>query len=404
MASIGSIGSIRRSARLSTGSTSASPAPEPAKSVAKAKTGSTTASRKRKAVTASEAVAISKVVVTTVAAPVAAQEADVPTRPSTPPPPKKRRGRASAKYDPADRTTPSRPTTELAAPPATPKTPRPRHAAVNRLANPDITNAPLISPETSRIVSALPLDSLNTASAKQKTTTKNILEEACAHLISVDPRIKPVIDAHYCKVFSPESLAEKVDPFESLASGIISQQVSGAAARAIKNRFVDLFEKAKDQTFPHPSQVAVQSIESLRSAGLSQRKAEYLKGLAEKFVSGELSAQLLADAPYDTLVERLVAVRGLGLWSVEMFAMFGLKRMDVFSVGDLGVQRGMAAFAGRDIVKLKKAGSTASKKNAKWKYMTDKEMVAMAEPFKPYRSVFMWYMWQVESVDVSTMG
>ncbi|KAL1903226.1 3-methyladenine DNA glycosylase [Sporothrix stenoceras] len=410
-----SIAPIRRSARLSTGSASASPAPEPAKKTTNTKTVTAAVSRKRKATVTSEAISVSEVVTTSITAPAVSQEADLPARPSTPPA-KKRRGRpaaekpAAAEDRPIVPTTPSRaaktesePSTHPA-PPATPKTPRPRHPAVNRLADPDISNAPLISPETSRIVSALPLDSLNTPAAKQKTTTKNILDEACAHLISVDPRIKPVIDAHYCKPFSPESLAEKVDPFESLASGIISQQVSGAAARAIKNRFVDLFEKEKDQTFPHPSQVAVKSIEELRSAGLSQRKAEYLQGLAEKFVSGELTTQLLADAPYDTLVERLVAVRGLGLWSVEMFAMFGLKRMDVFSVGDLGVQRGMAAFAGRDIAKLKKAGGTATKKNAKWKYMTDKEMVTMAEPFKPYRSVFMWYMWQVESVDVSTMG
>ena len=230
-------------------------------------------------------------------------------------------------------------------------------------------------------------------------------------MISVEPKMKKLVDAHYCKPFSPASLAEKVDPFESLASGIISQQVSGAAARAIKGRFVDLFKEDREagerdqqeRTFPQPSQVTAMSIEQLRSAGLSQRKAEYLKGLGEKFVSGDLSTQLLAEAPYDTLVERLIAVRGLGLWSVEMFAMFGLKRMDVFSVGDLGVQRGMAAFAGRDIAKLKRAGSTASKKNAKWKYMTEQEMVAMAEPFRPYRSVFMWYMWQVESVDVSTL-
>ncbi|CAK7205019.1 3-methyladenine DNA glycosylase [Sporothrix eucalyptigena] len=404
-----SIAPRRRSARLSS-SVSASPAPE----TPKTKPVVAVASRKRKVVADSGAVSVSETISTTVVVPAAFRDTDVPARPSTPPP-KKRRGRPAANKPPTTeddtiapatppRTTEAAPDSAQAAPPATPKTPRLRHPVVNRLANPDITNAPLISPETSRIVSALPLDGLNTPAAKLKTTTGNILDEACAHLIKVDPRIKPVIDAHYCEVFSPKSLAEKVDPFESLASGIISQQVSGAAARAIKNRFIELFDNDKDQTFPHPSQVAVKSIEQLRSAGLSQRKAEYLQGLAEKFVSGELSAQMLADAPYDTLVERLVAVRGLGLWSVEMFAMFALKRMDVFSVGDLGVQRGMAAFAGRDIAKLKRAGATATKKNAKWKYMTDKEMVAMAEPFKPYRSVFMWYMWQVESVDVSAMG
>lgn len=217
--------------------------------------------------------------------------------------------------------------------------------------------------------------------------------------------MKSLIDAHYCSVFSPEGLAKKVDPFESLASSIISQQVSGAAAKAIKGRFVALFAEAGEEAeaepetpgrFPHPSQVAVMPLERLRTAGLSQRKAEYVQGLAEKFASGDLSAQLLAEAPYETLVERLVAVRGLGVWSVEMFAMFGLKRMDVFSVGDLGVQRGVAAFVGRDVAKLKSG-------KGKWKYMKDTEMQAIAEPFRPYRSVFMWYMWRADTTDVSTM-
>lgn len=267
---------------------------------------------------------------------------------------------------------------------------------------------------------------------KQPTfTTANILEDACAHLIKVNPRLKPLIEAHHCRVFSAEGLAEKIDPFESLVSGIISQQVSGAAAKAIKTRFIALFnhdnhtdtdtdtdrdtDKDTDtvageesttttttttprRRFPTPSQVAAASIETLRGAGLSQRKAEYTQGLAAKFAAGELTAQWLADAPYEDVLGRLIAVRGLGRWSVEMFACFGLKRMDVFSTGDLGVQRGMAAFAGRDVARLKATGG-----GNKWKYMGEAEMVEMAAPFSPYRSLFMWYMWRVEETDISTL-
>lgn len=91
-------------------------------------------------------------------------------------------------------------------------------------------------------------------------------------------------------------------------------------------------------SFPAPAQVLAHDLPTLRTAGLSQRKAEYIQGLAEKFDSGELSAQMLVSASDDELIEKLVAVRGLGRWSVEMFACFGLKRMDVFSTGDLGVQ------------------------------------------------------------------
>ncbi|EEY14503.1 DNA-3-methyladenine glycosylase [Verticillium alfalfae VaMs.102] len=106
---------------------------------------------------------------------------------------------------------------------------------------------------------------------------------------------------------------------------------------------------------------------------------------------------MLAGAPYAEVLEKLIAIRGLGQWSVEMFACFALKRMDVFSLGDLGVQRGMAAFEGRDVAKLKAKGG------GKWKYMSEKDMIDMSDKFAPYRSVFMWYMWRVEETDISTL-
>ena len=132
--------------------------------------------------------------------------------------------------------------------------------------------------------------------------------------------------------------------------------------------------------FPTPSQVCRSDIQTLRTAGLSQRKAEYVFGLAEKFHSGELTTSMLFNAPYEEVFEELIKVRGLGKWSVEMFACFGLKRMDIFSTGDLGVQRGMAAFKGRDVSKLKNG-------KGNWKYMSAQEMEETAEKFRPYRCV-----------------
>ncbi|KAK8056880.1 DNA glycosylase [Apiospora rasikravindrae] len=340
--------------------------------------------------------------------PTAAPEMAAPSTPN------KRRTKARIAEPPPATPTPTN--AKLFGEPAAPgTTPKPKPAAVRRLADPNATNATLLSPETSRVVASREVEFLSpTKSSGVKATTANILDEACTHLIKIDPRMEPLIKANHCRVFSPEGLAEKIDPFESLCSGIISQQVSGAAAKAIKQRFVDLFggdtSSSPDvntqsatataggrRRFPHPSQVAATKLETLRTAGLSQRKAEYVQGLAEKFAAGELSAQMLADAPYEEVLEKLTAVRGLGRWSVEMFACFALKRMDVFSVGDLGVQRGMAAFLGRDIAKLK------ASKGGKWKYMSEKEMEEIAARFAPYRSVFMWYMWRVEETDVSTM-
>lgn len=119
-------------------------------------------------------------------------------------------------------------------------------------------------------------------------------------------------------------------------------QVSGAAAKSIKARFVALFNASEPDAsfhvFPTPASVSTTPLETLRTAGLSQRKAEYIQGLAEKFASGELTAEMLVEGAYEEVFEKLIAVRGLGKWSVEMFACFGLKRLDVFSTGDLGVQ------------------------------------------------------------------
>ncbi|KAK4104526.1 DNA glycosylase [Parathielavia hyrcaniae] len=310
-------------------------------------------------------------------------------------------------------------------------TQKPKPAAVARLADPSRTNALLRSPKTSRIIAAqAPVAAVPSklATTTTTTTTATILEEACAHLIRVDPRMKLLIDRHYCRLFSPEGLAEQIDPFEALCSSIISQQVSGAAAKSIKARFIALFNSpppnppssqtttAPDTdadtddlitakpTFPTPAAVARTPLPTLRTAGLSQRKAEYLQGLAQKFASGELTAQELADAPYDEMLAKLTAVRGLGRWSVEMFACFALRRMDVFSTGDLGVQRGMAAFVGRDVARLKRKGTGSnSKGGGKWKYMAEEEMEEISGRFRPFRSLFMWYMWRVEETDVSTM-
>ena len=219
----------------------------------------------------------------------------------------------------------------------------------DRPAEPHRTNAPLKTPRGSRLLT-YPKEIADSSPSKTgvprpTTTTGHMLEEACAHLIKADQRLRPLIEKHHCRIFSSEGLAEEIDPFHSLCSGIMAQQVSGSAAKAIKNRFVGLFQQApaevevhKEGSFPTPAQVAACEVVFLRQAGLSGRKAEYIKGLAEKFTSGELSAAMLIRASDEEVLERLTAVRGLGKWSVEMFSCFGLKRMDVLSTGDLGVQ------------------------------------------------------------------
>ena len=213
---------------------------------------------------------------------------------------------------------------------------------LDRPADPAATNAPLATPRGSRRTAYSKDEAAPSYRPKPRTDTTHLLSNACAHLCSVDPRMQALIAAHPCPVFTPAALAEPVDPYKSLVSGILAQQVSGAAAASIRRKFVALFNEGVEDpaahTFPTPAQVLQRDIATLRTAGLSQRKAEYVTGLAEKFVAGELSAEMLLTASWEEVLEKLTAVRGLGVWSVEMFGCFALKRMDIFSTGDLGVQ------------------------------------------------------------------
>lgn len=215
-----------------------------------------------------------------------------------------------------------------------------------RPAEPHVANAPIKSPTSDKVVTAYSTWSGDIAGPAPTGTTNSILNDAVAHLRSMDEngRLTPYIAKFHCKVFDAEGMAQPIDPFRSLASGIIAQQVSGAAASSIKKKFVGLFEASEKHNyagppdFPTPAMVAAMTIPTLRTAGLSQRKAEYIQGLAEQFATGKLSAEMLATASDEEVMEKLIAVRGLGKWSVEMFACFDLKRMNVFSTGDLGVQ------------------------------------------------------------------
>ncbi|TFK44684.1 DNA glycosylase [Crucibulum laeve] len=176
-------------------------------------------------------------------------------------------------------------------------------------------------------------------------------EEAKQHLIGIDHRFEDLFEKMKCK---PYEHLERVHPFRALTVSILGQQISWLAARSITHKFRRLFdpslpEKATDHeesksvtaSFPTPAQVANTSIETLRTAGLSARKAEYVKDLAARFADGRLSTKKLIVANDDELAEMLIEVRGIGRWTVDMFAIFSLRRPDILPVGDLGVQRGL---------------------------------------------------------------
>ncbi|KAG9123841.1 hypothetical protein FRC07_013799 [Ceratobasidium sp. 392] len=175
-------------------------------------------------------------------------------------------------------------------------------------------------------------------------------EEAKGHLIKSDSRFERIFAELACRPF--EQL-EAVDPFQTLVTSILGQQISWLAARSIRHRFLRLFDPSLPEklpllnepppkyNFPSPGRLANVDVAILKTAGLSTRKAEYVLDLAARFADGRLSTEKLAKATDAELEEMLVAVRGIGKWTVDMFAMFSLRRPDILAVGDLGLQRGL---------------------------------------------------------------
>ena len=178
--------------------------------------------------------------------------------------------------------------------------------------------------------------------------------------------------------------------FHALSESIVYQQLSGKAAATIFARFVGLYASGKWEVgsgkgrngrprrrFPRPEDVIATPHEVLRSAGLSNNKALALKDLAAKTIDGTVpplrSVKRMSDAE---LIERLTTVRGIGVWTVEMLLMFRLGRPDVLPVGDLGVRKGyMLAYGLEEMPK-------------------PKELLALGEVWRPFRSVGSWYMWR----------
>ncbi|KDE05247.1 hypothetical protein MVLG_04382 [Microbotryum lychnidis-dioicae p1A1 Lamole] len=196
-------------------------------------------------------------------------------------------------------------------------------------------------------------------------------EEATAHLHSIDQRWGPVIESLRCKPFQPSEAEDLFDPFRSLVSSIIGQQVSWLAARSILHKFQRVFyptlpeklerpqagleieEELRQRTSPFPTPQQVIDLpnrtETLRAAGLSGRKVEYVVELSERFVDGRLNAKELWSMDDEEEVERtLVACRGIGVWTAHMFQIFSMKRPNVIPVGDLGIQKALCKWYSSD--------------------------------------------------------
>lgn len=193
---------------------------------------------------------------------------------------------------------------------------------------------------------------------------------ALHHLAAADPGLARVI-----KAAGPARLEIKRyrSPYEYLLRAIIFQQLAGKAATTIHGRLLDLFPGRR----PKPELLLKLSAPRLRKAGVSANKQKAIKDLARRTAKGEIpSFAALGRMEDEAIVEKLTQVHGVGRWTVEMLLMFQLGRPDVLPVNDLGVQKGFAKACG--MVQPPKP----------------KELLALADHWRPYRSVGSWLCWR----------
>ena len=165
--------------------------------------------------------------------------------------------------------------------------------------------------------------------------------------------------------------------FYSLARSIVGQQVSVAAAAAI-------FGRLDAATGMDPKRILAFGDEELRAVGLSRQKIGYIRDLAEKFAENPEVYMHLEKLSDEEVQRELTAVRGIGVWTAQMFLMFTLVRLDVFAPDDVGLQRAMKALYGWEAVPARK------------------ELEAVAERWRPYRTVASWHLWK--SLDNEPVG
>jgi DNA-3-methyladenine glycosylase II len=181
-----------------------------------------------------------------------------------------------------------------------------------------------------------------------------------------DPILKKLLDKHGPHKF--EDRSEKL--MEELIEAIISQQLSVKAADTIYSRFLKLF---KTEHFPTPEQILRIDIEKLRAAGMSYSKANYVKNIALVFKNEELVIEKIKQMNDEEVIIELTKIKGVGKWTAEMILIFTLNRNDVFSLGDAGLKRAIKNLYG----------------------ITDeKEILKLAETWKPNRSFACWYLWR----------
>lgn len=195
--------------------------------------------------------------------------------------------------------------------------------------------------------------------------TPHFWEDACKHLVKKDRVMKRLIPQ-----FGDACLQTRGDAFVTLARSIVGQQISVKAAQSVWDRFAVLPRKIT------PGNVLKLKVDDMRAAGLSARKVEYLVDLALHFDSGALHIKTWETMSDDEIVNELVAIRGIGRWTAEMFLIFHLMRPNVLPLDDVGLINGIS----RNYF----SGDVVSRSDAR----------EVAAAWAPYCSVATWYIWR----------
>ena len=164
------------------------------------------------------------------------------------------------------------------------------------------------------------------------------------------------------------------EPYQALVRAVAYQQLHGKAGDAILKRFLAIY----GDVFPTPNQLLATEFDALRACGFSGRKIETIKGIAEGALSGLVPSRLEAEAmPDEELIKRLVTLKGIGRWTVEMLLIFTLERLDVLPADDFGVVEGYK--------RLKKLEAAPKRK----------EIAEIGKVWSPHRTIASWYLWRV---------
>ena len=173
-----------------------------------------------------------------------------------------------------------------------------------------------------------------------------------------------------------------LSPYQALVQAVAYQQLHGKAGDAIFAKFKHHFNG-----FPTPEQLAAASFDDLRACGFSGRKIETIQGIAAATITGLVPSRIAADAmSNEALIERLVTLKGIGQWTVEMMLIFTFKRIDILPVDDFAVVEGFK--------RLKKLETKPK----------PKQMAEIGSAWAPYRTIASWYLWRVPKTNISKIN